>query len=1268
MKLRKGILITTLLLLLAIILNSFGAVQATVDSPGKNLNITFLRKSGYGYELSNSRKIVWKIYEVGNDIGQTIYCLKGGPGFGSAFDSTGSTSGATQSEGFNYNQYFDLRAPEEIADTYKSALPQDQAKYTSLMWLFDNFYVPAVENAEQDEINRAIENKKILLEAAAKYADEQGIDGGESLDLLTEDDIDAVQQLAVWYFTNNDGQYNVENKMFEFRLNSVKGTASSETKALSDLGEDGWDRSTACKALFKYLVTTAEANSTTYNYKEISKAKPVQLEDTEITKTEQNDRLILGPYKITQTRNDVNYSLEASVTDGNGNNVTDVIYLQSDKTTTVEDLKTLIGQDFYISIPKDTNIKNVELNISGSFLTTTVTYWSVQDQKPEKDQPVVIIEKEQVPFEDEKTYEDKIFDLSLRKFIIKIGDQEIKPEETREPQISSQEKEDLKNGQTTTAQKVHPKDAKQVKTGDIVLYTIRVYNEGEIPGYAKEITDYLPDGLEFLEDSTINEQYGWTSEDGKTVKTNFLANKLLSPFNGEFDETNSCDLLIECKVVATVGNQDKALRNIAEITKHSDENGDETIPDRDSTPKDVDKDNYDPMDQKEYDGDDNDYEDLVLKGEYFDLSLRKFISSVNTGTEEKKYDRAPKVNVSDLAAGRSTTATYEHPKDPVSVSNGNIVTYTIRVYNEGQINGYVTEITDHLPEQLEFLVNDSLNAKYGWEVSTDGRTVTTDITSPNTKNSANRDEIYKDRTENADKVLLEAFDGTKLDYIDVQIRCKVKNNIDLYEKITNIAEITKATDENGKPVEDRDSTEDSLTKDNSKPEDKVPNDNLPTDENLPEYKDPEIENGDKYIPGQQDDDDFEKLVLRRFDLALRKFITAVNDEQITNRVPVFNKVSDTEYEYVHPKDPVEVANGNIVTYTLRVFNEGNTSGYAEKIKDDLPDGLEFLPENETNKEYRWKMYTAEGVETQDVNEAKYIETDYRSKEQETEERENLIDAFDPETMTMPDYKDVKVAFRVTEPNTSDRIITNIAEITDDKDADGNPIEDVDSEPNNDKEDEDDIDKEHIKVKYFDLSLKKWVSESIVTYNGKTTVNKTGHTGDENPEPPAKVELKAKELSKTTVKFKFVIKVTNEGEIAGYAKEIIDYIPEGLTFNQADNPKWREEDGKVLTDQLKDTLLQPGESATVEIILTWNNSKDNLGQKTNWAEIYKDENEYNSPDIDSTPGNNTPGEDDIDDAPVILTVKTGSAPTYIVLGLSSVAMLGTGVILIKKFVI
>jgi len=116
--------------------------------------------------------------------------------------------------------------------------------------------------------------------------------------------------------------------------------------------------------------------------------------------------------------------------------------------------------------------------------------------------------------------------------------------------------------------------------------------------------------------------------------------------------------------------------------------------------------------------------------------------------------------------------------------------------------------------------------------------------------------------------------------------------------------------------------------------------------------------------------------------------------------------------------------------------------------------------------------------------------------------------------------------------------------------------------------------------------------------------------------------------------------------------------------------WRVDvsDGRVTTDQLKDKLLQPGESATVDIILTWINGKNNMGQKVNWAEISKDENEYNSPDIDSTPGNKVKGEDDIDQAPVLLAPATGSTPTYIILVLGCTSILAGGIFLIKKYVI
>ena len=274
-------------------------------------------------------------------------------------------------------------------------------------------------------------------------------------------------------------------------------------------------------------------------------------------------------------------------------------------------------------------------------------------------------------------------------------------------------------------------------------------------------------------------------------------------------------------------------------------------------------------------------------------------------------------------------------------------------------------------------------------------------------------------------------------------------------------------------------------------------------------------------------------------------------------------------------------------------------------------------------------------------------------------------------MTEPDWKEVKVAFKVVEPNTSDRIVINKAQITDDSDKDGNPVIDDDSVPEEWRDEDDDQDIEKIRVKYFDLSLKKWITQAIIIENGKETVIESGHTGDENPEPPIKVEIVAKKINKVVVKFRYKIKVTNEGEIAGYATEISDYIPEGLKFVAADNPEWQEVDGKVVTDQLKDTLLQPGESATVEIVLTWINGKDNFGEKVNIAEISEDKNDSNTPDIDSTPNNRVDGEDDIDDAPVVLSVKTGengNTIEYIATALGVTIILTTGIILIKKYIL
>ena len=838
----------------------------------------------------------------------------------------------------------------------------------------------------------------------------------------------------------------------------------------------------------------------------------------------------------------------------------------------------------------------------------------------------------------------KEFDLALRKFITKLNDEEI-TSRIPQPDVSK-----LADGTETTATYNHPKTPISVAIGDVVEYTIRVYNEAEVDGYVEEITDHLPDQLEFVAGNETNTKYGWTvdSNNSKIIKTKYLskANETTEGDNKikAFDGTklDYKDVKVVCKVVSTDPMPTK-ITNIADITKFTDGNGN-TVTDRDSQENNVNipsdlpgyKDDEIGKDYVPGQQDDDDFEKLKIKE--FDLALRKFITKVNN-TEIKS--RIPQVDTTPLKNGTGTTAIYNHSKEPVKVSLGAVVEYTIRVYNEGQVDGYVEEIKDHLPDQLEFIKDNETNKKYGWIVdSTDSKVIKTSY-------------LCKANEKVAGENKIPAFDGTTLSYKEVKVACKVVSTDPMPSKITNLADISDFTDGEGNKVTDRDSKEDNV---------KIP-------EDRPGYKDDESKKD--YVPGQEDDDDFEKVTLVKFDLSLRKFITAVNNTEITSRIPQVDVTpikdgSSTTAKYDHPKDPVLVSNGNIVTYTIRVFNEGEMDGYASEIKDDMPQGLKFLTDNKTNIEYRWKMLDKDGKETEKLDEAVSIVTDYLSKEQEKTAGANLLKAFDGEKL---DYRDVKVAFEVTEPNTSDRILINQAQISKDSDKDGNDVTDQDSVPDKWNEGEDDQDIEKVKVQYFDLSLRKWVTQAIVTENGEEKIIESGHKAEDDPEDVVKVDLKKSKINKVTIKFRYKIRVKNEGNIAGYAKELKDYIPNGLKFVPEDNPLWKQIDEKTITtDQTKDILLQPGDTTEVEVVLTWINDSENFGVMDNWAEISKDHNDFNSPDIDSTPDNNKKGEDDIDDAPVSVGVQTGQIKTFTTIGLAVLVILSSGVVLIKKFVL
>ena len=58
-----------------------------------------------------------------------------------------------------------------------------------------------------------------------------------------------------------------------------------------------------------------------------------------------------------------------------------------------------------------------------------------------------------------------------------------------------------------------------------------------------------------------------------------------------------------------------------------------------------------------------------------------------------------------------TTGDYILNKEPVGVKKGDIVTYTFRIYNEGTIDGYAQEITEEIPEGLEFIWSEKTDSE-----------------------------------------------------------------------------------------------------------------------------------------------------------------------------------------------------------------------------------------------------------------------------------------------------------------------------------------------------------------------------------------------------------------------------------------------------------------------------------------------------------------------------------------------------------------------------
>ena len=322
-KLKKLIIAVIIACFMVIALGQLTTANAANAGP-MYLGIVSLRRSGYGY--TQSEKKVWKIAQYTSTNEQeapnknkTIYCIKAGPGFGSTDMMTGGTPKIS-----TYTQKFNLKDLASISSPYKDVLPSGE-NYNKLMWLLDNIYIlPEIE--DNDSKNAYL--KKIIPD--------------ESYSLITTDELDVIQQLAVWYFTNPTGTYHYSADEINLFRNAYINQDDNYKNFKDLLGASGLDKIDAIKELYSYYINSAPANYVSTN----NATKPVELVSSNAKMQTINANYVAGPYKINKLLN-VNYNLTALYTDMNEKTINPTLAIKDASgniVTTNKSISELVGQ------------------------------------------------------------------------------------------------------------------------------------------------------------------------------------------------------------------------------------------------------------------------------------------------------------------------------------------------------------------------------------------------------------------------------------------------------------------------------------------------------------------------------------------------------------------------------------------------------------------------------------------------------------------------------------------------------------------------------------------------------------------------------------------------------------------------------------------------------------------------------------------------------------------------------------------------------------
>lgn len=163
----------------------------------KVLGISKNRRSGNYYQwnvnTTGDGKTVWKIATYPSTTSNTAnyndlyYCLNAAKGFGLSNGEMAEGSKDT------YNVSYDMKSSTDKSNITNASGGNLGTNYNKILWILDNSYISTGNTYYKDSTEY-----KILMQKAGIEIENKNWD-------LNEDDIEVVQQMAIWYFTNNTG-------------------------------------------------------------------------------------------------------------------------------------------------------------------------------------------------------------------------------------------------------------------------------------------------------------------------------------------------------------------------------------------------------------------------------------------------------------------------------------------------------------------------------------------------------------------------------------------------------------------------------------------------------------------------------------------------------------------------------------------------------------------------------------------------------------------------------------------------------------------------------------------------------------------------------------------------------------------------------------------------------------------------------------------------------------------------------------------------------